>query len=187
MLADGEIDTPLDEAEIVRLGRRLEELGVEAAAILFLNCYARPDHEARAKAILERNHPALFVSASHELSEEYREFERCSTVVANAYVGPIVRRYIGEIDQRIRREGFAGSFLVVQSNGGLYQAEEAKRHCVHMLESGPAAGVIATQAVVPCARSQERNRVRHGRDHRQGRRHPRWSRAHHRRRLDRRL
>jgi N-methylhydantoinase A len=147
MLADGEIDTPLEEAQIVRLGRRLEELGVEAAAILFLNCYARHDHEARAKAILERNHPALFVSASHELSEEYREFERCSTVVANAYIGPIVRRYIGEIEQRIRREGFAGSFLIVQSNGGLYQAEEAKTHCVHMLESGPAAGVIGTQAM----------------------------------------
>jgi N-methylhydantoinase A len=147
VLADGEIDTPLDEAQIMRLGRRLEELGVEAAAILFLNCYARHDHEARTKAILERNHPALFVSASHELSEEYREFERCSTVVANAYVGPIVRRYIGEIDQRIRREGFAGSFLIVQSNGGLYQAEEAKKHCVPMLESGPAAGVIGTQAM----------------------------------------
>jgi N-methylhydantoinase A len=147
VLADGEVDTPLDEAEIARLGLVLEGLGVEAAAILFLNCYARHDHEARAKAILERNHPSLFVSASHELSEEYREFERCSTVVANAYIGPIVRRYIGEMEGRIRRDGFTGSFLIVQSNGGLYQAEEAKAHCVHMLESGPAAGVIGTQAM----------------------------------------
>src|SRR5712691_6687740 len=147
VLADGEIETPLDEAEIAEFGRLLERLGVEAAGILFLNCYARHDHEARAKAILERNHPKMFVSASHELSEEYREFERCSTVVANAYIGPMVRRYIGEIDDHIRGDGFTGSFLIVQSTGGLYEAEQAKDHCVRMLESGPAAGVIGTQAL----------------------------------------
>jgi N-methylhydantoinase A len=147
VLADGEVDIPLDEADIARCGRRLDALGVEACAILFLNCYARRDHEARAKAILERNHPAMFVSASHELSEEYREFERCSTVVANAYVGPIVRRYIGEIEDHIRGDGFGGSFLIVQSTGGLYEAVQAKDNCVHMLESGPAAGVIGTQAL----------------------------------------
>jgi N-methylhydantoinase A len=74
VLSDGEIETPLDEREIEALGRRLERLGIGATAILFLNCYARHDHEARAKAILERNHPAMFVSSTHELSEEYREF-----------------------------------------------------------------------------------------------------------------
>jgi N-methylhydantoinase A len=141
VLSDGEIETPLDDGEIANFGRMLDGLGVEATAILFLNCYARHDHEARAKSILEKNHPKMFVSASHELSEEYREFERCSTVVANAYVGPIVRGYIGEI------EGFAGSFLIVQSTGGLYDARQAKNHCVRMLESGPAAGVIGTQAL----------------------------------------
>src|SRR5207237_8617610 len=91
VLADGEIETPLDDDEIKTLGVRLQQLGIEACAILFLNCYARADHEAHAKAILEANHPDLFVSASHELSQEYREFERCSTVVAIAYVGPQVR------------------------------------------------------------------------------------------------
>jgi len=145
VLADGEIDRPLDEGEVEALGERLAALGVEAAAILFLNCYARAEHEARAKAILERNHPGLFVTASHELSQEYREFERCSTVVANAYVGPRVRGYIGEIDDHIRRAGFAGSFLIVQSTGGLYEAEQAQTQCVRMLESGPAAGVIGTR------------------------------------------
>src|SRR5437764_5123763 len=89
----------------------------------------------------------MFVSASHELSQEYREFERCSTVVANAYVGPKVRRYIGEIDAHVRSEGFAGSFLIVQSTGGLYDAAQAQSQCVRMLESGPAAGVIGTQAL----------------------------------------
>ncbi len=147
VLADGEVDTPLDDAEIAEFGRKFAALGIEATAILFLNCYARHDHEARAKAILERNHPGMFVSASHELSEEYREFERCSTVVANAYVGPIVRRYIGEIDDHVRGSGFGGSFLIVQSTGGLFEAEQAKSHCVRMLESGPAAGVIGTQAL----------------------------------------
>jgi len=147
MLADGEIDTPLDDGEIAALGKELERRGIEAAAILFLNCYANADHERRAKAILEQNHPTLFVSASHELSQEYREFERCATVAANAYIGPKVRRYIGEIDAHIRAAGFAGSFLVVQSTGGLYEAGQAQNQCVRMLESGPAAGVIGTQAL----------------------------------------
>jgi N-methylhydantoinase A len=147
VLADGEIERPLDEDEIAALGERLEQLGIEACAILFLNCYARADHEARAKAILEKRHPAMFVSASHELSQEYREFERCSTVAANAYVGPKVRRYVGEIDEHIRQAGFTGSFLVVQSTGGLYEAAQAQTQCVRMLESGPAAGVIGTQAL----------------------------------------
>jgi N-methylhydantoinase A len=147
MLADGEIDKPLDDGEIAALGEKLERLGVEAAAILFLNCYANADHERRAKTILEKNHPTLFVSASHELSQEYREFERCATVAANAYIGPKVRRYIGEIDAHMRAAGFAGSFLVVQSTGGLYEAAQAQSQCVRMLESGPAAGVIGTQAL----------------------------------------
>src|SRR5579862_3846094 len=147
MLADGEIDTPLDEKEIAALGRKLEKLGIEAAAILFLNCYANADHEQRAKALLEKNHPSLFVSASHELSQEYREFERCSTVAANASVGPKVRRYIGEIDAHMRAAGFSGSFLVVQSTGRFYEAGQAQTQCIRMLESGSAAGVIGTQAL----------------------------------------
>jgi N-methylhydantoinase A len=147
VLSDGEVETPLDEAEIEALGVELEKRGIEACAILFINCYANPAHEARAKAILEKNHPGMFVSASHELSQEYREFERCSTVVANAYIGPKVRRYVGEIDAHMRSEGFGGSFLIVQSTGGLYESAQAQNQCIRMLESGPAAGVIGTQAL----------------------------------------
>jgi N-methylhydantoinase A len=147
MLAEGEVLHPLKDKEIAALGRRLKQLGVEAVAILFLNSYVNPAHERRAKALLEAKHPGLFVSASHELSQEYREFERCSTVAANAYIGPRVRRYLSEIDTHIRATGFKGSFLVVQSTGGLYEAKQAKSHCVRMLESGPAAGVIGTQAL----------------------------------------
>src|SRR5215467_5320222 len=147
VLADGSIDIPLDEGEIAALGRRLDMLGIEATAILFLNCYRNADHEARSKALIEANHPAMFVSASHQLSQEYREFERCSTVVANAYIGPKVRRYLGEIGEHLTQAGFDGTFLVVQSTGGLYEAEQAKSHCIRMLESGPAAGVIGTKAL----------------------------------------
>lgn len=145
--ADGEILVPLDEEALIALGGKLEALGIEAVAIMFINGYANPSHEARAKEILIRRHPRMFVTASHELSQEYREFERCSTVAANAYIGPKVRRYIGEIDAHIRKAGFRGSFLIVQSTGGLYQAEQAQSQCVRMLESGPAAGVIGTQAL----------------------------------------
>jgi N-methylhydantoinase A len=147
VLADGTIDIALDDDEIAALGRRLAAQGVEATAILFLNCYRNAGHEARAKALIEANHPDMFVSASHELSQEYREFERCSTVVANAYIGPKVKRYLGEIGERIRAAGFTGSFLVVQSTGGLYDAAQARSHCIRMLESGPAAGVIGTRAL----------------------------------------
>src|SRR5580704_8914946 len=147
VLADGEIDIPLDEAEIIALGGGLAALSVEATAILFLNCYRNADHEARAKELIEAKHPGMFVSASHELSQEYREFERCSTVVANAYIGPKVRRYLGEIGEHIRGAGFRGAFLIVQSTGGLYEADQARTQCIRMLESGPAAGVIGTQAL----------------------------------------
>ncbi len=157
VLSDGQVELALKQGEIESYGRMLDRLGIEAIAILFLNCYANPEHEARAKALLERNHSHLFVSASHELSQEYREFERCSTVVANAYIGPIIRRYLGEVDSHIRAEGFKGSFLVVQSTGGLFDAEQAKHSCVHMLESGPAAGVIGTRAL--CAALGRKNAI----------------------------
>ncbi|HMH49265.1 MAG TPA: hydantoinase/oxoprolinase family protein, partial [Candidatus Acidoferrum sp.] len=147
VLADGEVLAPLDEAAVEALAGTLTALGIEATAILFLHCYKNPAHEARAKAILEARCPDMFVSASHELSQEYREFERCSTVVANAYIGPRVRGYLGEIDAHLRGAGFRGSFMVVQSTGGLYEAEQARSACVRMLESGPAAGVIGTQAL----------------------------------------
>ncbi len=145
--ADGEVVIPLDERGLEALADRFKTLGIEAVAIMFINCYANSAHEARAKEILSKRLPGVFVSASHELSQEYREFERCSTVAANAFIGPKVRRYIGEIDAHIRSDKFDGSFLIVQSTGGLYESEQAQSQCVRMLESGPAAGVIGTQAL----------------------------------------
>ena len=145
--AEGNVRTPLDEKEVRKLARQLRRLGIEAAGILFMHSYRNPDHEIRVKEILQEELPDAFISASHELSQEYREFERGSTVVANAYIGPRVRGYISEIETRLADADFAGSFLVVQSTGGLYEAEQAKSECVRMLESGPAAGVIGTRAL----------------------------------------
>src|SRR5207245_9050847 len=86
-------------------------------------------------------------TAQHWLSREYREFERCSTVVATACFGPVGSEYVRGIDERLERSGFEGSFLLVQSTGGLYESHQARTQCVRMLESGPAAGVIGAQAL----------------------------------------
>lgn len=147
LFADGRICKPLDEVELNALADAFEREKIEAVAILFLHCYRNPKHELRAKEIFQRRLPGVFVSASHELSQEYREFERCSTVVANAFIGPRVQRYLTEIGQRIKGEGFKGTFLVVQSTGGLFELDKARSECIRILESGPASGVIGTQAM----------------------------------------
>jgi len=144
---DGSVDTPMDMASLAAAADRMEKENVEAIAVLFLHSYRNPEHELQAKRFLKNRFPAAFVTVSSELSQEYREFERTSTVVANAYVGPRVHRYLEEIDAEARRDGFSGKFMLVQSTGGLYSFREAKQDCVRMMESGPAAGVIGTQAM----------------------------------------
>ena len=143
--AAGEVLAPLDEAELDAIAARLEAEGVEAIAILFLHSYRNPDHELAAQRFFRRRCPGMFVSTSHELSQEYREFERTSTVVANAYVGPRVDTYLSEVDAFLEAEAFPGRFLIVQSTGGLFDSTQARSECIRMLESGPAAGVIGTQ------------------------------------------
>ncbi|MFM8547651.1 MAG: hydantoinase/oxoprolinase family protein [Betaproteobacteria bacterium] len=147
--ASGEIITALDESEFEAIAQMLASEKIEALAILFLHCYANPSHEERAKAFFEGRFPDMFVTASHELSQEYREFERTSTVAANAWVGRTVRDYIAGIDAHLAKEQFSGRFLVMQSTGGLFASDRARSECVRMLESGPAAGVIGTQALCP--------------------------------------
>ncbi len=114
-------------------------------------------HEKRAKEIVEQAFPDLFVTASHELSQEYREYERTSTTAANAYVGPRVRSYLAEMDTHLGDTGFTGTFLVVQSTGGLFDIEEAQNSCIRMLESGPAAGVIGSKTL--CANIGLKNAI----------------------------
>ena len=145
--AEGEVLIPLDEAALHVVCDKLIALEIEAVAVAFLHSYRNSGHERRAKEIVALRMPTAFISASHELSQEYREFERTSTVVANAYVGPRVRDYVGGIEQHLKHENFDGAFLLVQSTGGLYEANQAKTQCIRMLESGPAAGVIGAQAL----------------------------------------
>jgi N-methylhydantoinase A len=147
MDAQGKVLIKLDEEQVRAAIADAVEQGVQAIAILFLHSYRNPAHERRVREIIAERHPELFVTASHELSQEYREFERTSTAAANAYIGPKVRRYLGEMGEHLEAAGFAGDFLIVQSTGGLFDVAEAQTACIRMLESGPAAGVIGTKAL----------------------------------------
>lgn len=146
-MADGSSLIPLDEGGVRELARSLEARGVEAVAIMLLHSYRNSANERRVKEIVGEELPGVFVTASHELSQEYREFERCSTVAANGYIGPRVQAYLGEIEAELATDDFTGNLYVVQSTGGLFPVEDARRDCVRMLESGPAAGVIGTAAL----------------------------------------
>ncbi len=157
MDAEGKVLIPLDEDGIRAAAAEAVQRGVKAIAILFLHSYRNPDHERRAKKIIEEAYPDLFVTASHELSQEYREYERTSTTAANAYVGPRVRTYLAEMDGHLKDVGFAGNFMVVQSTGGLFDLEEAQNSCIRMLESGPAAGVIGSKTL--CANIGLKNAI----------------------------
>src|SRR3954469_17578632 len=113
--ADGSLHKPLDEAAVRELAQELKGKDIEAVAVLLLHSYRNPAHEQRVKQILQEELPGAFVCASHELSQEYREFERVSTAVANAYVGPRVSAYLGELETHLGDKGFNGDFYIVQS------------------------------------------------------------------------
>ena len=171
-LADGSVRTPFDEKEAREVARIIKEEGFEAVAVLFLHSYRAPEHELRMREILLETEPKLFVSVSHELSREYREYERTSTVAANAYVGPKVSQYLGDLERRLHDKKFAGNLMIMQSNGGLSDVEMARRQCIQMMESGPAGGVVGTMALCEAARSRSCHRLRHGRHHGQSLRDP---------------
>jgi N-methylhydantoinase A len=147
ILADGTVRTPLDEVVAREVASTIAAEGVEAVAVLFLHSYRSPEHEQRMAEILRETAPGIFVTASHELTREYREYERTSTVVANAYVGPTVHAYLGTLQEGLRVDGFAGQLLIMQSNGGLCDVELARTQCIQMMESGPAGGVIGALRV----------------------------------------
>jgi len=147
LMYDGSVLVPLDVDSLEEVAQKIQREKVEAIAILFLHSYRNPAHEIAARKFFAKRFPDFFITVSSELALEYREFERTSTVVANAYIGPRVQTYLEEIDSQTRRDGFTGKFMVVQSTGGLYSLKEARQECVRMMESGPAAGVIGTQAM----------------------------------------
>jgi N-methylhydantoinase A len=146
-LADGTIERELDERATGELAARLSRDGVESVAISFLHSYANPRNKRRAEDVLRAGFGG-FVTASHRVINEMREYERTSTVVANAYVAPPVARYLERLQLGLRDEnGIAAPLLVFQSNGGLAPAEQVRDVPIRSLLSGPAAGVVAACAV----------------------------------------
>src|SRR5260370_1242068 len=145
--SSGAVLEALSGESLEQLAREIQRSGANAIAIAFLNAYRNPTHEVQVKTFLEQRFPTAFISASHELSREYREFERTSTVAANVYVGPRVQTYLDEIDGDLKQIGFGGRFLIVQSTGGLFDLAQARQECIRMLESGPAAGVIGVRSL----------------------------------------
>jgi N-methylhydantoinase A len=142
MTATGEVLTPLDEARVAALGEQMVQLGVEAVAVCFLHAYTNPAHEAAAGAILRTRFPQLFVTLSHEILREYREYERTSTTALNAFVGPRVDGYLGRLERFVLDRDFAGKIQIMRSNGGTMSIDRARREPVGMMESGPVAGMI---------------------------------------------
>src|SRR5437660_5452083 len=145
--AEGGVDRPLDEASVERAVRFLATEGVEAIAICLLHSYLNPAHEQRVKEIAARLAPDVILSVSAEVLPVINEYERTSTTVINAYVRPIVERYLHRLIAEVRRTGINAPLLLMQSNGGLMTAEAAALTPMHIIESGPAAGVAGVQAL----------------------------------------
>jgi N-methylhydantoinase A len=142
-LADGSVQLPLDEAGVAAAAARLLAEGVASAALAFLHSYANPRHERRAAAIIGERFPAMALSASVDVAPEIREYERTSTTVVNAYIKPLAARYLTSLSAGLRARGISVPLLLMLSNGGLTSIEDAKHTPVKLLESGPAAGVLA--------------------------------------------
>jgi len=147
LTATGEVLVPLDEAAVRAAARQLLADGVQSVAIVFLFSFRDPRHEQRAAEIVAAEMPGVSVSVSHRITQEWREYERTSTTVVNAYVQPIMDRYLGEFDRGLGGRGFAGRLLVTQSNGGAFSLEAARSKPVHTIESGPAAGVTGSASL----------------------------------------
>jgi N-methylhydantoinase A len=140
--AKGEVLTPLEDAEVRALAAQLAEEKIEAIAVCLLHAYANPAHEQRIGAILREALPNVFVTLSHELVREYREYERTSTTALNAFVGPRVQTYLKRLEGFLRSETFSGKVNIMRSNGGVMSVGLAQDQPVAMMESGPVAGMI---------------------------------------------
>ena len=144
MDSHGRVVMPLCEEDVRRCVEVFKAHKVEAVAVCLLNSYANPDHEARVKEILEEALPNVYLAVSYELSPEFREFERSSTVATVAYIGPGFQRYVDELQRSLAQElAPPPKLYIMQSSGGMASAEVEMRRPHFTLESGPAAGVLA--------------------------------------------
>jgi N-methylhydantoinase A len=139
----GEVIRPLDCHEVRKVVAEFVADGIESVAVCLINAYANPAHEREIGVILRDEFPDLAVSLSTDILPEIQEYERTSTTVVNAYVMPLLRRYLTRISGGLRKLGMASPMLIMQSNGGLLTVGETMQRPVHIVESGPAAGVMA--------------------------------------------
>jgi N-methylhydantoinase A len=143
VLADGSVRTPVDPDQVRRLAGEIRAAGVEAVAVCLLHAYRNPSHERLVADVLRQALPGVAVTCSSELVPEIREYERASTTLANVYVQGLAARYLGRLRERLRGIGVHGGLFIMQSNGGLCEADTGARHPVRLIESGPAAGALA--------------------------------------------
>jgi len=143
----GEIFRPLNKASVTEACRALAAEGVEAVAVCLLHSYVDPAHERIVAAMVSEVLPQAYLSLSHDILREYREFERLSTTVVNAYIGPKVGGYVKNLKSRLGEVGFAGELSIMRSNGGVMTPEVATARPVAMMESGPVGGIIASARV----------------------------------------
>ncbi|MGH7811775.1 MAG: hydantoinase/oxoprolinase family protein, partial [Candidatus Binatia bacterium] len=141
--ADGSLLRPLDESFVRQLVGELRDKGIKAIGVCYLNSFRNPVHERRTAEIIAEIAPEIRVSLSSEVVAEIREFQRTSTTLANVYVQERVSDYLSQLQARLDKIGFKGSFFVMLSSGGIATRETASRFPVRLLESGPAAGAIA--------------------------------------------
>src|SRR4029077_14901556 len=144
MSRDGEALRPLDPGRVREAARRLKNEGVESIAIAFLHAYRNPAHEQAALAAVREACPALGITLSSDVVPEIREWERMCTTVCNAYVQPLVDRYLRRLETALAERGFAGRFYLMQASGGAATAETARRFPIRLLESGPAGVALVT-------------------------------------------
>ena len=142
----GEVIEALSQAAIDEIAARVSDLAPDSIAICLLHSYANHEHESRIAAALRKRRATWFVSASHEVVPEFREFERSSTTVINAYVGPVMRRYLGNLETSLRAGADINAGVqrlsIMQSNGGLMSVRAAREFAVHTILSGPAGGAV---------------------------------------------
>lgn len=147
MAADGSVLVPLDEEDVRKAARELSKADVEAIAVVLINSYVNPAHEERIAQILRDEFPLIPVSVSSEILPEIQEYERTSTTVVNSYVQPVVKQYLQNLRSTLDGDGVTAPLLIMQSNGGLMSSRAAGESPVRIIESGPAAGVIACREI----------------------------------------
>ena len=138
--AAGNVLRPLEKSDLDHVIARCREEGVEAIAIQFLHSYVAPRHEAETAAYLRERLDGVSITASHEITREWREYERANTAVLNAYVQPIVQSYFGRLEEALSGADIRCAYAAMQSNGGTTSFAWAKEHPITLMESGPAAG-----------------------------------------------